>query len=392
MAVISFKCPNCDGELKFNPSGQNYVCEYCGSKFTQLELDDMKRAETAEQEIPDDFTVSSVEIEGIHVSANGGDDGSFVDQDHNGIDDRFESFQQFYEGKDKEEAKLYSCPSCGAEVVTDATTVATFCYYCHNPVVLGGRLEGNYLPRYIIPFQLDRKEAEKRFFDYVNKKLYVPKGFFSPENMEKFTGVYFPYWLYEVELKGSLDADAKNVRTWRSGDVEYTETKRYQVGRAGKITLKNRIENALKKANIDLIHGVLPFDIDKKQEFNMGFLSGFFAEKRDIETKDVETKIRNEMRSQAEAAFRNTMKYSSVTIKNSDFKALRETWDYVMLPVWTLTYRGKDGEIYYFAMNGQDGKVFGKLPVDKKKLAIHSLLIGLVIAIICFGIGFVGGM
>lgn len=38
MAVISFKCPNCDGELIFDPETQKYKCEYCGSKFTQAEL------------------------------------------------------------------------------------------------------------------------------------------------------------------------------------------------------------------------------------------------------------------------------------------------------------------------------------------------------------------
>ncbi len=31
MAVISFKCPNCDGELIFDPSTQKYKCEYCNS-------------------------------------------------------------------------------------------------------------------------------------------------------------------------------------------------------------------------------------------------------------------------------------------------------------------------------------------------------------------------
>ena len=34
------------------------------------------------------------------------------------------------------EAVIYNCPSCGAEIVTDATTAATFCYYCHNPSCL----------------------------------------------------------------------------------------------------------------------------------------------------------------------------------------------------------------------------------------------------------------
>ena len=37
---------------------------------------------------------------------------------------------------------MFFAACCGAEVVTDATTAATFCYYCHNPVVLSGKLSG----------------------------------------------------------------------------------------------------------------------------------------------------------------------------------------------------------------------------------------------------------
>ena len=36
MSVISFKCPNCDGELVFEPSTQKYECPYCGSDFHRI--------------------------------------------------------------------------------------------------------------------------------------------------------------------------------------------------------------------------------------------------------------------------------------------------------------------------------------------------------------------
>lgn len=45
-----------------------------------------------------------------------------------------------------------------------------------------------------------------------------------------------------------------------------------------------------------------------------------------------------------------------------------EDWRYLLLPVWVLTYQGKDQKRYYYAMNGQTGKISGKLPLDKKKL------------------------
>lgn len=87
------------------------------------------------------------------------------------------------ESEPEGEAVYYSCPSCGAEIVTDATTAATFCYYCHNPVVLGKRLEGSYLPNKIIPFEIGREEAEKKFLDFVSKKKYVPKAFLTKNRL-----------------------------------------------------------------------------------------------------------------------------------------------------------------------------------------------------------------
>ena len=77
------------------------------------------------------------------------------------------------------EAVIYTCPSCGAQIVTDATTAATFCYYCHNPVVLSGRLSGNYMPNKVIPFAIDRKEAEKRFYGICRQEKVCSKGIFQ---------------------------------------------------------------------------------------------------------------------------------------------------------------------------------------------------------------------
>ena len=50
MAIISFKCPNCGGELIFDPATQKYKCEYCNSLFAQEELDAMKPMQGEEPE------------------------------------------------------------------------------------------------------------------------------------------------------------------------------------------------------------------------------------------------------------------------------------------------------------------------------------------------------
>ena len=175
MAVISFKCPNCDGELIFDPSTQKYKCEYCFSLFSQEELDAMKPAQTTEPQNADAAGAGKVsgkpEDKKQSQPGNKADSGTEKDNTENKESDK--------EAGKEADAVTYTCPSCGAQIVTDATTAATFCYYCHNPVVLGGRLEGKFLPDQVIPFSVSREDAEKGFKDYVCKKKFVPRAFYN---------------------------------------------------------------------------------------------------------------------------------------------------------------------------------------------------------------------
>ena len=60
--------------------------------------------------------------------------------------------------------------------------------------------------------------------------------------------------------------------------------------------------------------------------------------------------------------------YTTVVPTGGNVQFLQENWDYTLLPVWVLTYQGHNGKTYYYAMNGQTGTVFGKLPISYGKL------------------------
>lgn len=359
MAVISYKCPNCGGQLVFEPSEQNYKCEYCSSSFSQEELEAMKpdmEKEQQAQEQPQTVTES-----GTTESAQSG----AAESEHSG------------------EAVIYVCPSCGAQIVTDSTTAATFCYYCHNPVVLSGRLSGELEPNRVIPFAIDKKQAEQRFLEFVHSKKFVPRAFFQKKQIEKLSGVYFPYWVYDCTMEGSMDAQGTNIRVWRNGDVEYTETKYYQVEREGIIELSNLTRNALTKANRKLVEGVLPYDLTQAKDFHMGFLSGFQAEKRDVESESLKQQTEQEVKEYGKQLLRDTISgYSGVTVSSHQEKFLTEKWSYVLLPVWTLTYKGKNGKLYYYSLNGQTGKVYGELPIDYKRVSFLAGIVSLVVLVL----------
>lgn len=330
MSAVTYKCPNCDGGLVFDPESGTYVCEYCMSKFSQEELEAGEEASEPEK-TPEPAKKSS----------------------------------------ETGEAVVYHCPSCGAEIVTDETTAASFCFYCHNPVVLSGRLSGEFLPDGVIPFKITKEEAVQRFKEWIQKKKFVPRGFYSPKQIEKMSGVYFPYWLYDCEMNGSMNGNATDLRIWRVGDTEYTETKRYAIRRSGTMRFHNLPKTALQKAQNAMLKGIFPYDFTALEKFHMGFLSGFQAEKRDIEKEMLISEVHSESAQYAEKRLRDSISGHNTFVMQSKNSVIgEEKFSYALLPVWVLTYReGRDG-LSYFAMNGQTGEICGKLPIDYKKLML----------------------
>ncbi|MDO5539301.1 MAG: TFIIB-type zinc ribbon-containing protein [Eubacteriales bacterium] len=346
MAAVTFKCPNCGGDIKFDPASQKYKCEYCTSLFTQEELE-----------------ASNPQTRKKEEDTSGSEPGVSGERDAHGT------------------AVVYSCPDCGAEIVTDETTAATFCYYCHNPVVLQGKLSGEYKPDLVIPFAVDKKEAVDSFLKYVRSKKFVPADFFCKEQIEKISGIYFPFWMYSCQADGTWKGTGNQIRVYRMGDIEYTETKVFDIQRSADLTFKNLMRDALDKENRQLVEAVQPFRVEGAKNFSMGYLSGFQAEKRNIEKQDLIAGLKQEIQEHAAQMMKASVNgYASASTLSQDVWMHEEDWKYLLLPVWVLTYKGMDGRMYYYAMNGQTKKICGVLPVDKKRVV--TLFFGIFVPVL----------
>ncbi len=372
MKTVSLKCPNCGGGLQFDPASQKYQCEYCLSDFTQEKLEELL------PEMRED--ASDAELSDGEIREDGGAGASGKAETSRGVETS---------GEGEAQAVVYTCPSCGAEIVTDETTAATFCFYCHNPVILQGRLDGAYEPDYVIPFAIEREKALEIFHQWLRRKRFVPNSFYAPDQVEKLSGVYFPYWMYSCEVDGAIDAEGTKLRVWNAGNLQYTETQKFDVSRAGTMPVNHLTRNALKKADRLLAEGVMPFDMKSLEPFSIGYLSGFMAEKRDMEHGEYSDQVEQEVREYAVNSLQSSINgYQSVDVRLQKADIRNARWDYALLPVWTLTYRDrKSDQVYYFSCNGQTGKVCGKLPIDYRKLGLFfaELFVPLFIVLMIVG-------
>ncbi len=331
--TLIYHCPNCSAGLQFDPEKGKFACEYCLSEFTEAEL--AKKEEEAKKK---------AEASAEEKAKN---DAEFA-----------------------EHMLAYQCPSCGAEIVADENTAADFCYFCHNPVVLAGKLVGELAPDRVIPFKYDKDAAVEKFFAFARKKWFLPRDFFDKKRVDEIRGVYYPFFVTDADTTGSLNAAATRIAVWRQGNYEYTKTSRFEIRRRGAIHFEDIVTSAQAGAEKEMLEGILPYPSDAFIPFSMSYLSGFLAKKRDLEQEQVEGEVKTRMEGYTNTLLRNTVSgYNTCIVKDCDTVVHRSHWEYSLMPIWILTYKGKK-KIYTYAMNGHTGKIYGELPLSLSKLAI----------------------
>ena len=339
MDSLGYKCPNCNADIKFSAKDQRFICEYCNSSFTEQEMKDIA---------------------------------ALQEQQHY---ERPEEAQQT-DSEFTEHTSVYSCDSCGATIMADENTAATFCYYCHNPVILKGRVSGEFRPSYVLPFQIDRETAIGHFKEFVRKHKFLPKDFLSAGQQEKIVGLYVPFWVTDVNVNADMDSLGKRIRSWTSSNYSYTETQEYALARKANVVIKGLPADGASHIDDELMEAVEPFDYSKIRPFAMQYLSGFLAEKYDMDYAKMFPRIQNRAVQASDQLVRQSMTgYSSVSVTRSDIRVMSTKWEYMLLPVWFMTYKYND-KVYEFALNGQTAKFVGEPPLSKPRLAAFCAGLG----------------
>lgn len=352
--VIDHKCPNCGAKLEFNPKLDKWSCKYCDGTFTLEELQKKKNASSEEKN-------KSVEEEKVD---------------------------------DYDDYMSYNCPDCGAEIITDEQTTATFCVYCGNTAILKNKLSGKFTPSKIIPFKKDKNDAIKAFKELAKGRPLVPDDFLDQKNIEKIRGIYIPFWFHNFKIGGDMRLSGNKYEHWSSGNTDYTRTNVYDIYRAGDVCFDNvPIDGSTRFPN-DLMNTIQPYNYKELKQYNHAYLSGFLAERFDVEgentTKDLEPSVLNNAR---ELFISSAKGYSSIQVKKNTLQTQNHSLEYVLLPVYMVNVK-YNGEMYTFAMNGQTGKFIGNIPVDRKKfwkIAIKRFIILFIILLVLTYVSYMFG-
>ncbi|MFI3225764.1 MAG: hypothetical protein R3Y09_00025 [Clostridia bacterium] len=332
-----FKCPNCAGKVEFDSKDQVMKCPYCESEFDVNAMSDDENLAKQDEVNP--------EWEKYDENSGSGD----------------------WKDGEKEQVRRYICQFCAGEIMTNSETAATKCPYCDNPVVILDRVDGAFRPDLVIPFMLDKNDAMAKFTEFFTGKKLLPDCFKDKNHIEELTGIYVPFWLYDCTAAGKINFNATKIRHWSDSRYSYTKTSHYAVLRDGEMGFVKVPADGSKKMDDTLMEAIEPYDYSKAVDFQTAYLSGYLAEKYDVEPSENQARINQRITESLIAEMKKTITgYTSCAPAHKNIVANDAKINYALLPVWILNTEYK-GEKFTYAMNGQTGKFVGRLPIDKAK-------------------------
>ena len=353
MANLQFKCPCCGGALQFDDKSQMTICPYCDTHFS-----------------PNDLKAYTDEL-------------ASEDKEDTSWD---ESMVQEYTNEDKKGIKIYTCESCGGQIIVDETTSSTSCPYCGNNVLVSHELAGDLKPNYVIPFKNDRDVVMNNLMKFFKKKPLLPGSFKKENVVEEVKPLYVPYWIFDADVDGKVHFEGETVHRWSDANYDYKETKHYSIIRGGQIAFDHVPVDGSKKMEDQLMESIEPFDFKDAKEFNSAYLAGYAADRYDVPKEVTFERATERFRDGTINAFRSDVTdYDKVKYVSSNLQFSNTNAAYALYPVWILNTRWKN-KTFRFAVNGQTGKIAGNLPVSVGKSFLYWFIFFAIFTGLIFGV------
>ena len=345
--LTNYQCPNCNGPLRFDPVSSKLKCDSCGSTFTVDEIDKV-------------FFEKNQEAISVDAEKKQQENAELLQ----------------WNEEEAKNMRAYNCPSCGAQLISDANTAATRCPYCGNPTVVPAQFEGSLKPDYVIPFKLIKEDAVKELKNFYKGKPFLPKAFTESNHIEEIKGVYVPFWLYDGTVDAHLRGSATTSSSYETDDEIVTTTRHFRIERDGTVEFQKVPADGSSKMPDDFMDSIEPFDYKDLVPFQMSYLPGYLADKYDVSIEEDAERVNQRIKNTTISLLEETVTgYQTYVSDKTNTTITPATVHYAFLPVWLLStqYQGKN---YLFAMNGQTGKMIGDdLPIDKTKMILRFLLI-----------------
>jgi len=348
-----FPCDQCGGAMELNPQRGILSCRFCGAE-KQIQV----QAQVLDQLVFDQYAAHT------HVP---------------------------HEVANKRVANS-RCDGCGAEVSLPAHITFDFCPFCHTQIANMLQTSAPMLaPIGILPFQVEKKQALANFHEWIKKLKFIPPELKDIVRHDVLEGIYLPYWVYETRVttyyraqkaygegvsKGKIGRAANTLETILDlasgpdlldilvGDAGDSGPEIYWVDKRGELNLffNDVAVCASDRLPLEICEHVQPSDLSQLRAFDISMLSGFKAERYQMNAIDGLNRGKQIIGAEMYRRVEKDIGGEMVRIEEVNTEYGPVTFKHVLLPLWFVEFEFKHKR-YHVYVNAQTGEVFGDAPI-----------------------------
>jgi len=294
-----------------------------------------------------------------------------------------------------ETALEVKCDSCGATVNFTPPEVAGECSFCGIKIVAQPKSADPLVaPEGILPFAVSSDQSTE------SVKKWLASLWFAPNALKKFAyqqaidGVYLPFWTYDAHTTsyytGERGEHYYETQTYTETDDQgNTVTRTRQVQRtrwySASGTVSRWVDDILvpgsKSVSRPRLKSLEPWDLDALKAYEPAFLSGFKAQRYQVELPEgfeeakliiasiIELDVREDIGGDEQRIHNISTSYSAVTFKH------------IFLPIYIGAYRFNQ-KVYQIMVNARTGEVQGDRPYSVWKILFFVLFVIAVVGLL----------
>lgn len=336
------KCPQCGGNMIYDPDSTGLKCEYCGY-IVQKSLENF-----------------SEEIDLNKL-----------------FDDRHDEWGS--------ETHVFRCTNCGATEILARNEISKKCSFCGTSNVVETEEVSGLKPTAVMPFIIDRDQACQKVIVWAKKKWLAPRAFKRSVHPEETFGNFYPAFTFDSatqsSYKGRLGEYYYVTVRVNGKTVRKRKIKWFDVSGEHSTGFDDLLVQAIADTKAKYINKLQPYDTNHSQEYSPDFLQGYSATQYSKDGKqcwaEAKSLMEKVIRQQILAKYHHDcVQYLNVSTRYSNC-----TFKYVLLPVY-IGHCQYTKKIYNYFVNGQTGKVTGKTPISPVKVGIIVLVVLAAIAMV----------
>lgn len=339
----AYSCDGCGAPLVYKPGSSNLVCNHCGS------IKQIAQEETIIEELD------------------------------------FNTYMATFEEENFGTTKVVTCTNCKATPTVDENLKSMACPYCGSPLVEANVHQERYIkPSYVSPFQITKNDINNILAKWSKSLWFAPnklqRAILSPVNL---SGIYMPYWTYDADTQTDYTGERGDAYYVTVGSGKNKRTVRRVSWRYASGTISNFYDDVLiagsRTLDGDILSKMGGWDTKGILKINDSYLAGFITEKYQVDLSEGFTYARQFI----ENSERSNVKYDiggdEQRIHSMNTKYFNVKFKHVLLPIYVSAFRYKD-ELYTFYVNGSTGRISGKRPYSKIKIAL-AVIAGIIAAL-----------